>query len=206
MKALFPRLAACLGLALAAAASLPGQLAPDRGRFLVASESLGDPNFYQTVVLMLDYNETGALGLIVNRPTEVRLAELFSNTAALTKRSERVYLGGPVERDKVLLLLRHRGPAKGFEHVLGDLYSGGDMQTLAVLLESDEPPDAVRGYAGYAGWGAGQLDDEIEQGAWLVVKALPEQVFDPKPELLWRRLFDGAQVRFAGLGPSASAR
>ncbi|MCB1020049.1 MAG: YqgE/AlgH family protein [Acidobacteria bacterium] len=209
MKALSARRPAGLVLALLALASfgaapLPAQAAPARGLFLVASDNLGDPNFYQTVVLLLDYSEQGALGLIVNRPTAVSLAELFPKTAAVAARKQdRVYLGGPVEREQVRLLLRRRGPAEGFERVAGDLYSGGEIAALAELLASDNPPTAVRGYAGYAGWGPGQLDREIEQGAWLVLQSSADQVFDPQPEGLWRRLFDGAQMRFARAAPKA---
>jgi putative transcriptional regulator len=173
---------------------------PQKGGFLVASQDLGDPNFFRTVVLMLDYTEKGAMGVVINRATPVPVHELFPKAPQLEGRDEKVYLGGPVEPERVLLIVRQADPPPGLTHVAGDLYTGLDVETLSKLLADGLKPERVRAYAGYAGWGPGQLDREIETGSWIVTAGAPEQVFDPNPESLWRKLLDGAHLRFAMLG------
>ena len=176
---------------------------PEKGCFLVAREELRDPNFFRTVVLMLDYGEKGALGVVVNRPTSVELRDLLPQLEGLEDRSDKVSLGGPVEPGAVLLVVRGDEAPSGFTHVAGDLYFGSDLEGLAALVESGLGPDKMRAYAGYAGWGPGQLDREIEQGSWIVTKARPAQIFDASPESLWRKLIDSTKVRFARLAPEA---
>lgn len=190
------RWSAALLLLSAAAAGAAPALAPEKGRFLVASEDLGDPNFYRTVVLLLDYDEKGAMGVVVNRPTSVLMGDLLPK---LGEAPGNVYLGGPVEQGGVVLVVRHASAPEGFHHVAGELYTGANIDGLRDLLSGESPAERIRVYAGYAGWGPGQLDREIEQGAWLVTRAGPEQVFDPQPEGLWRKLIEGARVRFARL-------
>lgn len=195
---------ALLLLLCAAAASAQTPLpTPAKGRFLVAEEELRDPNFFHTVVLMLDYNEKGAMGVIVNRPTSVELRDLLPKVEGLELRSDKVYLGGPVEPNGLLLVVRQSEEPPGFLHVAQDLYTGANLESLAALVAEGLDPNQVRAYAGYAGWGPGQLDLELEQGSWVVIKAQPAQVFDPSPESLWRKLIDGTKVLFAGLGGTA---
>ena len=183
-------------LLCAAAADAQPALAPEKGRFLIAAEDLGDPNFFRTVVLMLDYSEKGAMGVVVNRPTAVPASDLLPKLADLRGN---VYLGGPVEQGGVVLVVRHGSSPEGFHHVAQDLYTGANLEGVLDLLSQGLSAERIRVYAGYAGWGPGQLDREIEQGSWLVARAAPEQVFDPRPEGLWRKLIEGARVRFARL-------
>ena len=190
-------------LAAFAAGAQPADLAPEKGRFLVAREDLGDPNFFRTVVLMLDYSEKGAMGVIVNRPTTVLMSDLFPKLTELNGRPDKVYLGGPVERDGVVLVVRHSSQPEGFLHIADDLYTGASTDGLAAMLSAGANPSGIRAYAGYAGWGPGQLDREIGEGSWLVIRAAPEQVFDPSPQGLWRKLIQDAQLRFAGLRADA---
>lgn len=173
---------------------------PAKGRFLVARQDLRDPNFFRTVVLILDYNEKGAMGVIVNRPTAVALSEMLPRVKELEGRGDKVYLGGPVEPGGLLFVVRHSEEPQGFVHVAGDLYTGASVEGLAALVASGAGTDRIRAYAGYAGWGAGQLDRELDQGSWIVTRPAPEQVFDSNPHGLWQRLIDGSKVRFARLG------
>jgi putative transcriptional regulator len=195
------------GLLLLASAGGTGAqstlLAPEKGRFLVARENLGDPNFFRTVVLLLDYNGNGAMGVIVNRPTSVVLSDILPKVEALAGRPDTVYLGGPVEPGGLLLVVRHGEQPAGFTHVAADLYIGADIESLTALLAGGADSGRVRAYAGYAGWGPGQLNRELERGSWIVTRAAPEQVFDPSPQRLWRKLIDSAKVRFARLGADA---
>jgi putative transcriptional regulator len=173
--------------------------APEKGRFLVARENLADPNFFRTVVLMLDYNEKGAMGVIVNRPTSVVLSDVLPKVVELEGRTDKVYLGGPVEPDGLVLVVHSSTEPAGFVHVAGDIYTGANLEGLSTLLAAGVESNRIRAYAGYAGWGPGQLDRELEQGSWIVAPAAPEQVFDPSPQGLWRKLIEGARLRFARL-------
>jgi putative transcriptional regulator len=185
---------------VAAVAAVGQQAALDRpgpGRFLVAEEQVLDPNFSRSVVLLIDYGAEGAMGLIVNRPARLTLTEALPSVEALQGRRDRIFFGGPVSPEGLLLLLRaDRGP-EGFEPVFQDVHLGGGAATLAGLLIDGVPSSRLRGYAGYAGWGPGQLDNEIDRGDWSIVSALPSQVFDPTPETLWQRLMEQRRIRFA---------
>ena len=186
-------------LAATVASAQSSLQAPEKGRFLVAREDLRDPNFFRTVVLMLDYNEKGAMGVIVNRPTSVELRDLLPQVEVLEERPDKVYLGGPVEPDGLLLVVRGSEEPEGFVHVANDLYTGANVESLTALVAAGVEPDRIRAYAGYSGWGPGQLDRELEQGSWIVTKPASDQVFDPSPHGLWRKLIEAAKVRFAGL-------
>jgi putative transcriptional regulator len=188
-------------LALVALVSLPvsGQSAgeePGAGSFLVASRSLIDPNFDQTVILLLDYNEKGAMGLIINRPTEVRLAEMVSDLEGVEDRPETVWVGGPVAHWQMIVLIRSAATLADTEKVLEDVLFTGSREVLEDVLQNETE---FRAYAGYAGWGAGQLDHEIDRGSWHVLPGDPEMVFDPTPHELWRELLSRGESQWASL-------
>jgi putative transcriptional regulator len=159
------------------------QLAP--GKLLVAARNLPDPNFREAVVLLVDVNEQGAMGIIVNRPTEAALTEVLpglERTAGGT-----AYFGGPVQVSGVLALLRSEGARTDCRKVTGDVYLVNTRVVLDEVLGTRAGPDRFRVYAGYAGWGAGQLQREAAQGAWHVLEGDPDVVFDPEPDSLWER-------------------
>ena len=188
-------------LALVALVSLPvsgqsGGEEPGAGSFLVASRSLIDPNFDQTVILLLDYNEKGAMGLIINRPTEVRLGEMVSDLEGVEERPETVWVGGPVAHWQMIVLIRSEATLADTEKVLEDVLFTGSREVLEGVLESNTE---FRAYAGYAGWGAGQLDNEIDRGSWHVLPGDPELVFDPTPHELWRELLSRGESQWASL-------
>jgi len=188
-------------LALVALVSLPvsgqsGGEEPGAGSFLVASRSLIDPNFDQTVILLLDYNEKGAMGLIINRPTEVRLGEMVSDLEGVEDRPETVWVGGPVAHWQMIVLIRSAATLADTEKVLEDVLFTGSREVLEDVLQNDTE---FRAYAGYAGWGAGQLDNEIDRGSWHVLPGDPELVFDPTPHELWRELLSRGESQWASL-------
>jgi putative transcriptional regulator len=157
------------------------------GRLLVAEPLLGDPNFQRTVVLVIEHTGEGALGLVLNRPTDVYVAEALPDWRALVSEPPVLHVGGPVEERSGWCLARAVDPGAldGFVPVLGDLG----------LLDLGTDPDHLQGavtdcrvYAGYSGWGAGQLDDELAQDAWIVVDAEADDPFVADPRDLWQRI------------------
>lgn len=153
-----------------------------RGQLLVATPALGDPNFDRTVVLMLEHTPEGAVGLVLNRPSGTDLDEAGADWEGWDKLAAQppvVFVGGPVSRTAVICVARlGDGGAEGFQPLLGDIG----------LANMGGPPrgiDAVRLFAGYAGWGEGQLEGEIAEGAWFVVDAEPDDPLTADPETLW---------------------
>ena len=137
------------------------------GRLLVAEPMLGDPNFDRTVVLMVQHTADGALGLVLNRPTDVAVAEALPTWGSVATDPGLLHLGGPVEEQSGWCLARAREPEglEGFVPVVGDL---GLVDLELDPVEVATSFHAVRLYAGYSGWGPGQLEHEIAQDAWLV--------------------------------------
>jgi len=140
-----------------------------RGRLLIAAPSLYD-YFRRTVVLVLEHTPDGAMGVVLNRSSETRVAEAVPALAELAGSDELVRLGGPVAPDSVVALGDFEDPDEAGTHVVGTIGT----------LDPDAPSSSLRRlrvYAGYAGWGAGQLDGELEEGAWIVQDADPEDPF-----------------------------
>lgn len=162
-----------------------------RGKFLVANHSLRDPNFAETVVLLVDYDDNGALGVVVNRPTAVPLTAVLPEVKELHKRKDLIFLGGPVARDRMLLLLRSKAEPPQAVQVFDQVYATG---SLAALRKTIGAGQAVRAYAGYAGWGPGQLDAEVERGDWLIGPADSRAIFDEAPAEIWQQFIE----RFSG--------
>ncbi len=179
---------------------LAAQVAP--GKFLIAHRSLLDPNFTRTVVLLVRYGEDGAMGLILNRPTKVPLSRALDGLKDAKSRSDPVYLGGPVEVGGVVALLRSRDKLTDARHVFADIYLLSTKTSLERALAAGADSGGLRAYLGYAGWGAGQLDHEIELGSWLVWRGDPATVFDPDPETMWSRLIQKTEARIALLRKS----
>src|SRR3954447_19330032 len=140
-----------------------------RGRLLIAAPSLYD-YFRRTVVLVIEHNEDGALGVVLNRTSEELVGEVAPALAELTDTGELVRVGAPVSPDAVVALGEFGDPSEAGAAVIGGL------GTLDPERENDSLV-RLRVYAGYAGWGAGQLDGEIEEGAWIVEHASPEDPF-----------------------------
>lgn len=159
-----------------------------RGVFLVASELLNDPNFSQTVVLLLEYDNSGAMGLVINRPTEVSLASLLPEEDNLEGREARIFIGGPVSRTRLFLLVRSASRPRHSEPVVDGVFASTSLETLHEIIAEESEVAAFQAYAGYAGWGPGQLDAELMRGDWLVSPADSETVFDKATETIWPEL------------------
>lgn len=168
------------------------------GRLLVANPLLPDPNFDRTVVLLLATNEEGALGLVLNRPSHMDVGEPLPQWEHLAAEPAVLFLGGPVQHQAVICLGRNL-PAPTLATSEGG--EGGDSSEWKEVapgvgtIDLDQDPDDVVGrvrqvrmFAGYAGWGAGQLESEMEAGAWWVVDAEPEDAFTLEPGQLWKQV------------------
>jgi putative transcriptional regulator len=160
------------------------------GRVLAASPKLGDPNFRRAVVLIVeDDTDEGTLGVILNRPTEVPLDQVLDTWTPLATGPQVVFRGGPISPNSALALAL----AYGTEEPVGwRSLEGTPMMSRLGLVDLGAPPELLAGgissmrvFAGYAGWGAGQLRDEIEEGAWFVLPGEPADAFVTKPEGLW---------------------
>ncbi len=163
---------------------------PAPGRFLVAAESLRDPNFAKTVVLLLHHDDQGSVGLIINQHSELPPAQLLTGVRGLERYRGTLFLGGPVELSHVSVLA---SMATGGAEVLDGVYLSNDPQTLEDLLSAGEPGErALRIFIGYAGWDGGQLEAEIAAGGWQVQAASAAQVFELDPSRLWDRLREGS--------------
>ena len=178
---------------------LPMAIAPDarpprydlaRGMFVVASRRLLDPNFSESVVLLLEYDAKGALGLIVNRPTKVQLTELLPDIEELKERADIVYLGGPVSKNRVIVLMRSEQQPRQAGRVFADTYVGSSMETLKQAVSMSLEGGTFHTYVGYAGWGPGQLDNEVSRGDWHVTPGEEAIVFDRASEEIWPELIE----------------
>jgi putative transcriptional regulator len=161
------------------------------GRLLVASPLLGDPNFERSVVLLVDHDEEGALGVVLNRPTGLDVVAVVPAWGDYTTGPALVFKGGPVGEDSALALGALAGAGAqadaeepdGFRRVFGSL-GLVDLDAEPAVLAGELR--AVRVFAGYAGWGPGQLEDELADDAWFVVESLPGDPFVDAPDRLWR--------------------
>jgi putative transcriptional regulator len=173
-----------------------------RGQILVARESLADPNFAESVILLVQYDPAhGTLGLLLNRRTEISLSRLFPKVKHAP--ADPVYLGGPVAFTAVQALLRRPSKAEQATPVLTDLYVTGKRELIEKSMTSRLGPSRFRLYLGSAGWAPGQLEREIEQGAWLVLPGRLQIVFDEDPDSLWSRLIRQSHLQMAQASCSA---
>ena len=187
-------LAALIGILPVRASAQTDDLAI--GKFLVASRELGDPNFAETVVLLVHYDEEdGAVGLIVNRRTDVPLSRVFPEQAK--GRTDPVYMGGPVQPASALALLKSADKPKDANRVIAGVYLISGKALLEKTLVAKADPDAFHVYLGYAGWGRGQLEHEVGLGAWHILPADAATVFHSDPDSVWPRLIRQTELRIA---------
>lgn len=152
-----------------------------KGQLLVAGPSLLDPNFRRTVVLVGEHTDEGALGVVLNRASEATVEDAVPELSTLIDDEELVHVGGPVQPSAIVVVADFADPEQAGVLILDSVG----------FLPAEVDPDAIgelrraRVFAGYAGWGPGQLDEELDEGSWIVAPALPEDVFTGDPEELW---------------------
>ncbi len=163
--------------------------------FLIAKQDMRDSRFRETVVLVTQPREGGPWGVIVNKPLEMRLSEIFSDQEVMKKRKDVLFFGGPVMPEVLVFLVRATKPPPRSVPVLKDVYFTGNVDWIDEQLKRPDPTRGLRVYAGYASWGEGQLQIELERGDWLVVPADAATVFDKDPTLIWPELIQRAAAK-----------
>ena len=171
-----------------------------RGQLLIASPSLVDANFRRTVVLVAEHSDDGAMGIVLNRPATAVVTEAVPQLADLVDADARVHVGGPVEPGAVVVLAEFERSDDAAAIVFDGI---GFMSADADPNDIAEATHRARVFAGYAGWGAGQLDGELEHEDWIVASARPEDVFTSAPERLWSQVLrrKGGQYAILALMP-----
>jgi putative transcriptional regulator len=173
-----------------------------RGHFLIAAKRLRDDNFYKTVVLMLEHSSQGAMGLIINRPSSIRVSHALSGHFDLPDTEDVVFCGGPVEPEALVILhddskFENDGPS-----VLPGLFVGGSPASFEKVIceaaASDNMKHCFRVLSGYSGWGGGQLENEIARGDWLIHPACRELVFYDDPysvyDVVLQRFYESSHI------------
>lgn len=154
-----------------------------QGKLLVSSPALVDPNFRKTVVLITHHDDEGAMGLVLSRPSEVRATEAVPALEGLPGAADPVFVGGPVQPEAFMALAEFEDVDESAAPVFGD---------VGFVAAEAEPDDLavrrVRLFAGYAGWGPGQLEAELEEPSWIVVGAEAGDPFADDPDELWRQV------------------
>jgi putative transcriptional regulator len=156
---------------------------PLKGKLLIASPVIADPNFARTVILVTEHGPEGAMGLVLNRRAESTVEQVVPDLDWIAEPGDRVHVGGPVAATSVIVLAEFEDPGEAALIIDGDLgfvpASADDRDALVAALRRR------RVFAGHAGWGPGQLEAELEEDSWIVGPALPDDVFADEPEELW---------------------
>ncbi len=161
---------------------------PTRGNLLIASRDLLDPNFSKSIVLLLHYDDDGAFGVMINRRTQMRPTEILPDVDALEDYRGLIYLGGPVSLGNLVVLLRTEESTGAAEPIIDGVVVLTSFESLNEIVTRNPAEASLRLYAGYAGWGPGQLDRELARDDWHLIPARSEDVFSDKPDELWQRL------------------
>ena len=164
-----------------------------RGKLLIASPALVDPNFARTVVLITEHNDEGAMGVVLNRPSETAVEDVASELSELVV-DEPVFIGGPVQPQALVVLAEFNDPEAAAWIV------AADVGYVSAESEYDDLARAIRRgrvYAGYSGWGAGQLEGELAEDAWIVEPPMPAELFPDDPLTLWQDVLARKGGQFA---------
>ena len=184
-------------VALAPHAPAQTNTALAKGRFLVASRKLRDPNFAESVVLLVSYGPGGAMGVVINRPTEVTLASALPRVEELRGRKDPLYAGGPVGTHRLVLLVRSAAKLDDSSLVFGNVYVTGSLAALREVIRDTSPKTEFHAYAGSAGWAPGQLDAEVARGDWHITAADAGTVFDKPAPDIWPELIRRLEGQWA---------
>ena len=177
-----------LALVLAIASQAFAELDPDKGVFLVAKPKIDGGPFAHSVVLILAHGDSGTLGVIVNRASDVPLEDALPELKSERKPGHSLHFGGPVGLDGLLFLFKSDEPIEDADQVMDHVYYSGGRNVLESLLDEGKGPEELRVYLGHAGWAPGQLRDEIARGDWDLVRADAFTVFSKDPKTLWLEL------------------
>lgn len=166
-----------------------GFMETTRGQLLVATPLIDAGTFFRAVVLVLNHDEDGALGVILNRPLNADIEEFFPNITELVSSPMLLFQGGPVDVESALAVGILQGDQEpiGWQTMVGN-FGLVDLAIPSALVSKEI--QGVRVFAGYAGWSAGQLEAEIDEGSWLVVSSRPDDLVNANPKLLWQEVLN----------------
>ncbi len=181
-------LAGWYGLSVSAISPGPEQSQLSKGKFLVAARTLTDPPFREAVILLVAYDKHGAVGLMINRPLKMSLSDIIQDNPILEQNKSTLCLGGPVELNRIMLLVQSQKAVEESDLVFGDIYVSASAKLLERLVKSPKAGERFRAYVGYAGWREGQLDDEVGMGDWRVVKPDAGLIFEKEADKIWPQL------------------
>lgn len=159
-----------------------------RGHFLISAKHLRDPNFFKSVVLMVEHNDTGSMGLVVNRPSGVTVSHALAQHFSLPETEDLVYIGGPVEENALFILHNALDLDHDESPVIPGVYVGSSAEVFADVVRraaEGEGDVQFRVYSGCAGWSPGQLEAEMDRGDWFVLPATEEVLFHEDPYAVW---------------------
>ena len=174
-------------------------------RVLVAARNLGDPSFAGTVILLLQFDGKGAVGLILNRRTDVPLSRVL-DLKVVKDRSDPVYLGGPVEPSAVLALFESSAKVEKAENVFGGVHLISDKALFEKTISGRPDSGVFHVYLGYAGWTQDQLRSEVQLGAWFIFPGDAGTVFNSDPGSLWLEMTKKTQLKFAKAEPAETSQ
>ena len=178
--------ALCAGLLLATAWPTSAEDAkPLTAIFLIAQDIAPESAFADSIVLTMNNLGPAPIGIIINRPTPISVAEIFPDLKPLERVHDKVYFGGPVELESIWFLFRASTPPQHAVQAVENVYLSADQDLLRRLLRRHKPMDGLRIYIGHAGWGPGQLENEIGLGAWNLEHASADAIFNGKSENPW---------------------
>jgi putative transcriptional regulator len=175
-----------------------------RGQLLIAEPGLHDPNFWRTVVLVVEHTEEGALGLVLNRPSETTVGEAVPQLEELVAPAEQLFIGGPVQPSAVIVLAEFKHPTDAALIAFDDI---GVLGTSSAAEELVAEVRSGRAFVGHAGWGPGQLDGELERGDWILEPARQQDAFSASPRELWSEVLTrkgGSYALVARMPPDPS--
>jgi putative transcriptional regulator len=165
--------------------SFAGDSKPLTALLLIAKPDLPDDDFTDSVVLVMNNLGPAPVGIVVNRPTRITVPELFPDVSRLARLRDKVYFGGPVDFGAIWFLVRAPTPPEHAMQAFDGVYLSADRNFLLKLLGRPNPMEGLRIFIGHAGWAPGQLESEIDRGAWTLRRADPEAVFNGKSEHPW---------------------
>ena len=161
-------------------------IAPAAGKILIAEPALNDFYFKQSVIMLADHNEDGSLGIIINKPMDIRLSKVIKGWGGF---NPRLFFGGPVSTDSIFFIHRMGNRIPGAQKVTEGVFWGGDWNVvLELMLQNQITMHDIRIFMGYSGWSAHQLDSELTHDSWVVSTLTPHQLFYTRPSGMWSSL------------------
>ncbi len=174
-------------------------LRPSRGTLLISEPFIQDPSFERSVILLVEKNQMGSIGFILNQQLNIKIKDVLHHIAL----QQTIYKGGPVALDSLHFLYHGSKPIHNSLKVIDGLYWGGDINELTnIIANGDLLPENIRFYLGYSGWDSGQLEAEIEQKTWVVASASVDCVFNLDAKKLWKKTMQSLGGEFALLANS----